>query len=382
MIPPGSRKKGEEKTSNFDDSAETAPDLRGGSPASGKERSIILDEAQHLLKLASGVKMIDQLDWLKSMTNTTGALHILTGTYELLPLRNLNGQAARRGLEIHFPRYQFQHETRSTNVPAHAVDLAATDPSQGRDQTAGRSVVVFLRTKYRLYWHLERLARARAGCKVLATGQSELLLECIQECALPIAQCESMALEAAAGEQEVHYTASRQQHLWALLGMKMDQDVIRRACSTHPRRRRATPARRSDSSSAEVSCWRTTACPFLRWGNPKKKGEREEPSFFWDRRGASVNTDASDRSGSYFCARRAEQRDRPRIGENSSSILLTHAADHPTCEQRLPSMDQARDKLGNAFVRKREKCGRFLTGFSGRMRTMKRTFKDEKRRTV
>ena len=69
-----------------------------------------VDEAQHLLKLASGVKLIDQLDWLKSMTNTTGALHILTGTYELLPLRNLNGQAARRGLEIHFPRYQFQPE--------------------------------------------------------------------------------------------------------------------------------------------------------------------------------------------------------------------------------------------------------------------------------
>ncbi len=44
------------------------------------------------------------------MTNTTGVLHILTGTYELLPLRNLNGQTARRGLEIHFPRYQFQHE--------------------------------------------------------------------------------------------------------------------------------------------------------------------------------------------------------------------------------------------------------------------------------
>jgi len=44
------------------------------------------------------------------MTNTTGVLHILTETYELLPLRNLNGQGARRGLEIHFPRYQFQHE--------------------------------------------------------------------------------------------------------------------------------------------------------------------------------------------------------------------------------------------------------------------------------
>jgi hypothetical protein len=66
----------------------------------------------------------------------------------------------------------------------------------------------------------------RALAASLATGQSELLLERIQECALPIAPCESMALEAA-GEQELHYTASRQQHLWALLGMKRDQDVIR-----------------------------------------------------------------------------------------------------------------------------------------------------------
>ncbi|MBA2287974.1 MAG: hypothetical protein H0W02_21065 [Ktedonobacteraceae bacterium] len=61
----------------------------------------------------------------------------------------------------------------------------------------------------------------------LVAGQSELLLSRIQECALPIAQCESMALDAAAGEQELHYTASRQQHLWALLGMKMGQDMIR-----------------------------------------------------------------------------------------------------------------------------------------------------------
>ncbi len=35
-----------------------------------------------------------------------------------------------------------------------------------------------------------------------------------------------MALEAAAGEQELHYTASRQQHLWALLGMKMSEAMI------------------------------------------------------------------------------------------------------------------------------------------------------------
>jgi AAA domain len=73
-------------------------------------RAVLLDEAQHLLKLSSGVRLIDQLDWLKSMTNVTGVVHVLIGTYELLALRHLNEQVARRGLEIHFPRYQFQHE--------------------------------------------------------------------------------------------------------------------------------------------------------------------------------------------------------------------------------------------------------------------------------
>jgi hypothetical protein len=97
------------KTAQFNDSAELRHVYEAALQCRGV-RTIILDEAQHLLKLASGIKLVDQLDWLKSMANTTGVLHILTGTYELLALRNLNGQTARRGLEIHFPRYQFQHQ--------------------------------------------------------------------------------------------------------------------------------------------------------------------------------------------------------------------------------------------------------------------------------
>src|SRR6266567_2483417 len=73
-------------------------------------RAIIIDEAQHLMKVASGAKLLDQLEWLKSMSNTMGVVHVLVGTYDLLDLRNLSSQAARRGHDIHFPRYQFQQE--------------------------------------------------------------------------------------------------------------------------------------------------------------------------------------------------------------------------------------------------------------------------------
>ena len=73
-------------------------------------RAVVIDEAQHLMKVAGGAKWLDQLDWLKSMSNTMGVVHVLVGTYDLLDFRNLSGQTARRGHDIHFPRYQFQHE--------------------------------------------------------------------------------------------------------------------------------------------------------------------------------------------------------------------------------------------------------------------------------
>ena len=107
-------KKGRSRTkaSQFNESPELRLALEKAL-ARREVRAIILDEAQHLMKVGSGRgagKLLDQLDWLKSMTNVTGVLHILIGTYELLNFQNLSGQASRRGLEVHFPRYLFQHE--------------------------------------------------------------------------------------------------------------------------------------------------------------------------------------------------------------------------------------------------------------------------------
>lgn len=100
------------KASQFNDSPELRHALEE-SMARREVQAVILDEAQHLMKVGTGRgagKLLDQLDWIKSMTNVTGVLHILIGTYELLNFQNLSGQASRRGLEIHFPRYLFQHE--------------------------------------------------------------------------------------------------------------------------------------------------------------------------------------------------------------------------------------------------------------------------------
>ena len=68
--------------------------------------AVMIDEAQHLTKMASGRKLSDQLDSLKSLANLTGCVHVLIGTYELLPCRNLSAQLSRRSIDIHFRRYQ------------------------------------------------------------------------------------------------------------------------------------------------------------------------------------------------------------------------------------------------------------------------------------
>ncbi len=70
-----------------------------------RPRAFFVDEAQHIKKMASGRRILDQMDTLKSLANMTTTVHVLLGTYELLGLMDLNAQLARRSLTIQFPRY-------------------------------------------------------------------------------------------------------------------------------------------------------------------------------------------------------------------------------------------------------------------------------------
>ena len=68
--------------------------------------ALLVDEAQHIGIVGSGQKLLNQLNVLKSVADTTKVPHVLCGTYELLPFRDLNGQLSRRSFDIHFPRYR------------------------------------------------------------------------------------------------------------------------------------------------------------------------------------------------------------------------------------------------------------------------------------
>jgi hypothetical protein len=87
----------------------TAGDYRYGVEQALRFRrpaAVMIDEAQHLAKIASGRRLLDQLDVIKSIANRTQTVHVLYGTYDLLAFRNLNGQLSRRSMDVHFPRYR------------------------------------------------------------------------------------------------------------------------------------------------------------------------------------------------------------------------------------------------------------------------------------
>ncbi len=87
----------------------SAPALRWVLEQCLRQRRVgvcLVDEAQHLKRLASGRRLLDQMDTLKSLAATTGTMHVLIGTYELLGLTNLSAQLSRRTVEVHFGRYR------------------------------------------------------------------------------------------------------------------------------------------------------------------------------------------------------------------------------------------------------------------------------------
>lgn len=69
-----------------------------------------IDEAQNLAKVASGRRLRDQTDCIKSLASLSGVPFLLCGTYELLMLRNLSAQLCRRSIDIHLCRYRAESE--------------------------------------------------------------------------------------------------------------------------------------------------------------------------------------------------------------------------------------------------------------------------------
>lgn len=181
-------------------------------------RAVILDEAQHLMQGGQMATALDQLDWIKSMTNVTGVLHILLGTYSLVHFCNLNGQTARRGLEVHFPRYHVRAESDCQAFRNVLLTLLAQVPL-----TVDQAALL----QHWSYFYARSLGcvgvlkewLVRATALALREGSAALTLLHLERRALSDAKCARMAADIQEGEQALHYSEAHRQRLFALLGM-------------------------------------------------------------------------------------------------------------------------------------------------------------------
>ncbi|MFL5661796.1 MAG: AAA family ATPase [Ktedonobacteraceae bacterium] len=186
-------------------------------------RAVVIDEAQHLMRVEAPHKPVEQLDWLKSLMNRTNVLHILVGNYEMYDFCHLNGQAARRGRDLHFPRYHLDTKSECEEfvgaleyflerVPL-ACDVAGLREHWRWFGEWSLGCIGILRD-----WVVETVA---ALCE---EGSTTLTIEALKNHALQPDQRLRLEMEARAGEYKVEQEKARsKQQLEELLGTPMTE---------------------------------------------------------------------------------------------------------------------------------------------------------------
>ena len=181
--------------------------------------AVMIDEAQHLSKMASGRRLLDQLDVLKSIANQTRIVHVLFGTYDLLSFRNLNGQLSRRSLDVHFPRYRAESDSDRqvfVNVLgsfAHHIPLPEQpDLAAEWEFLYERSIGCVGILKQWLTRALHSVLRRRGK----TIGRQDLEAQ-----ALSVLQCEKILSETAEGELRAAEPAEARSALQVRLGLRI-----------------------------------------------------------------------------------------------------------------------------------------------------------------
>lgn len=179
--------------------------------------AVLIDEAQHFTKMASGRRLSDQLDCLKSLASLAGCVHVLIGTYELLPCRNLSAQLSRRSIDIHFPRYR-------ADDPDDAIAFQRVIFSFQRHLPLSQEPELWRDWEY-CYAHsigcvgILKDWFTRALADALENGTPTLTRADLERHAWSLSQCEKMAQDALDGESVLAEEPEATERLRSLLGL-------------------------------------------------------------------------------------------------------------------------------------------------------------------
>jgi hypothetical protein len=209
--------------------------------------AFLVDEAQHLLKMASGRRLQDQMDCLKSLADHGQTVHVLLGTYDLLALQTLNGQVIRRGITLHFPRYRADTPTDVRAFQRVLVSFEQHLPVRDRPDLLGLWPYCFERSVGCVGILKDWLTRALATAlteEATTVTQAHLVRH-----ALSAAACERLVSEALYGEEQLLERAEVAAHLRLRLGLD-DRGTAPGTRAEAPRRRTGRPGERRPSRDA------------------------------------------------------------------------------------------------------------------------------------
>lgn len=220
-------------------------------------KAVVIDEAQNVMQVQAPLRPVDQLEWLKSLTNHTQVLHVLVGSYDLFEFRNLNGQSARRGRDIHFPRYHMEHKEERNQFVGALHYLLSRVPLECSVEDLlkewrwfaewSMGCVGILRD-----WLVETVAAQ------LAEGGTTLTRDALEAHALQPGQRVRLEMEARAGEQRVEKgQATIEQQLQELNGTVVS--LPKRATSSSSRVGERMPQRDPVGEHATIDP--TGKCP-------------------------------------------------------------------------------------------------------------------------
>ncbi|MBE9178500.1 ATP-binding protein [Oculatella sp. LEGE 06141] len=179
--------------------------------------AVLIDEAQHMQKMASGRRLQDNMDCIKSMANLTRVPHVLIGTYELLAFHNLSGQLSRRNQSIHFSRYRAEYPEDVTAFKTILNTFQRHLPLKEEPDLVSHWKNFYARSLGCVGILKDWLTRALADA--LEDNSSTLTLQHIEQRAMSIAQCNRILQEIEEGERSLRETQQDYEQLLNSLGL-------------------------------------------------------------------------------------------------------------------------------------------------------------------
>ena len=217
--------------------------------------AVLLDEAQHLAKMARGSRLLDQLDHLKSLAVMSQTVHVLAGTYDLLVFRNLSAQLSRRSIDVHVPRYRAADKSEREAFQKVLLTFQRHLPLEEPPDLIHQWKYYYARTIGCVGILKDWLTKALA--EALETGAKTIAPQVLERHAVEARRCDQMITDSEEGEKLLAHDAEADERLLMRLGLKQrrssraqsapqEGDALSNHETPHPRRVRVgqrSPAR-------------------------------------------------------------------------------------------------------------------------------------------